>query len=786
MLEEVCAGGGQRLYLVKMKKIFIVFGLFVLLIGIVSAVGQQCGYCEGDAPETITVSFSGVIFAWPNGLLTNGGWYGSNQGKNGYVRIPSVKNLDKVTLVQSKYNSCQWEAIISDSIELDYTEINWKDSDEPPYNWFETAGARVILYRGEEGWSIYGDVVNQESVLSMNFFQDSSVPVSEEEGSNRCDAFPGARNELVKKGNLAGTWGLNIAEGGGVGLVPGPKPEFKVELYLASDYIKETQQTRLFTPSLDKATAFDDISCKLIVDKDEALAIKDLAITVKFIDGAGNVVQSGNVLGKFIVGDKGYFTAGIGGWANGRAPGIAKDNEALEKLIKNPKLTCEITVEGYAPVKSDALLLSNCVHLWGSDGATGANSGDPGGLLGEVIPAAKFGIVIMGGESMKFVSNKVILLGELNRKEGFEKTSPFREYNKELSYYADLAEHDDTSWPLKGGVSLDPQKNAFDFEAYDYVQTKSSCKGVTGSSDYYIFYNNRTYAGYTQFNQPAIFINPTDTREVFLARTAVHEFGHAFGGLDDEYNYSRQIKDEWSWSEFKFKRIGPGEKNCVKKPVNEIYNNGYYYNSKAYGDTIYNNNGAGCYIYNGFFTPSERSIMGGGMSYVSAAQFNVISCYFLVRKLDNSLFPYQEGLDACMDAGWNTIKPDAECLTNDDCTLDQSDGCATCDSDTHKCFYYPAGESCAWYNKPIKRIEYGACGKKDTPESKAFCDLNPLWECAPGNEYILRCLAKGFNGDCVVCSNQGKCEAANQMRPCTGYLNGVVSNGYCMNGKCEG
>ncbi|MFH1711172.1 MAG: hypothetical protein ABH840_02580 [Nanoarchaeota archaeon] len=183
----------------KKQIILVITFAFVFLFSLsfVLGVADHCGYCEpGTTPEKISVAFCRGVWAW-SGEYTNGGWPDGSPysfTSDSLFKVNSINKLGRVNLVQSESDSCMWTAEIDDAIGMGYENVNGKPNEKnadiwetdmrgnivPPWSWSEIVDARVTLnmepayssYDGATfyGWTLYGDVINQQSVLSMNFF----------------------------------------------------------------------------------------------------------------------------------------------------------------------------------------------------------------------------------------------------------------------------------------------------------------------------------------------------------------------------------------------------------------------------------------------------------------------------------------------------------------------------------------------------------------------------------------------------------------------------------------
>ena len=138
------------------------------------------------------------------------------------------------------------------------------------------------------------------------------------------------------------------------------------------------------------------------------------------------------------------------------------------------------------------------------------------------------------------------------------------------------------------------------------------------------FLSGKTYSGYAYKGTGLIVINIGAITDR-LSFIAMHEFGHAFCGLDDEYLYG----------ESKYGILYKPLTNCVHLPRED-----YQYNKILYG----NLNNVGCSYKSLFaspkalsenpslyyYRPSYNSIMS---SYRGLVEFNVVSCGYCLAAI---------------------------------------------------------------------------------------------------------------------------------------------------------
>ena len=208
--------------------------------------------------------------------------------------------------------------------------------------------------------------------------------------------------------------------------------------------------------------------------------------------------------------------------------------------------------------------------------------------------------------------------------------APFSTNKGKFSYFIDLKNHDSHAWLDEFDKITDPSAVLQDNFFNSTLPTISSCT-LPGAT--YMWYTDLRsiglpggIAGGNSFAIDLSSVNPY---------TPVHEFGHAFVNLNDEYaygdrNYSKGIPT-----------LDLPLTNCaLNNPARK-----YTYGGKLYGgtnfspctwETHYFVNENGKSILNQFFRPSENSIM---RHSIESNKFNIISCGYLLKKIRGNSSP---------------------------------------------------------------------------------------------------------------------------------------------------
>jgi len=215
----------------------------------------------------------------------------------------------------------------------------------------------------------------------------------------------------------------------------------------------------------------------------------------------------------------------------------------------------------------------------------------------------------------------------------FLKVDPFREYQKWFTHLINLRNYYGESWfnihlaTRKGEQHIaedcgGKQSNHIAISPLvplgDFASALSSGRFIQIASDV-----TKRILDYNAMGTSLKFFVP-----VPFPLIALHEFGHVFSGLNDEY-LSGQVSG----------------KNCSINPAFD-----WSYNGVQYGDTSFE----GCGYPTVHHRPSEKSIMRGAQS--GETRFNVVSCGYIIAAIKKE----GEGpkyWKECMNPEWNTIKP---------------------------------------------------------------------------------------------------------------------------------
>ncbi len=247
----------------------------------------------------------------------------------------------------------------------------------------------------------------------------------------------------------------------------------------------------------------------------------------------------------------------------------------------------------------------------------------------EINDKTKNKVVFVRGKSD---SNINYFITNVNKaiQDGFYSVDPFKTYKDNFSFYVDLDKIDDSNVPLET-VFLNGTTTSFFQPIFDtVVRLTSSCSGLHGGTgdSFYIFYvDQRTrpqlYPGYSR---TVAYIDDSLTD---LTLTTLHEFGHQFASLNDEYE-----KSVYGVLPGSFFGTSIFAENCTSFPRTKYRNSS---NNKVYGSL----QNTGCaYISNlpapkpdpqYYFRPSIDSIMRS--TSPAGRKFNIIDCGYIMAAM---------------------------------------------------------------------------------------------------------------------------------------------------------
>ena len=263
--------------------------------------------------------------------------------------------------------------------------------------------------------------------------------------------------------------------------------------------------------------------------------------------------------------------------------------------------------------------MTNCVRMSGS-GSTG--------------------FVFMRGNSSKLNASSLISIGEEARQQ-FTLTEPFKSNQKYFSYFVDLLNHNDMSWQLEAEKDASGEKITFisyrDNPGDPSPDTVSSCGPLKRLYFFYtggltdLFAPNVVRAYTRGFGGRNIFMRPESFTSAYSPLVALHEAGHAFAGLRDEYLYDKSANSTSPYHKAVWNR------NCSTAPSRDYFGSG---SSGRFGGIDF----FGCTYYKTFsggilYRPSSNSIMGHFFPNYPTTfnKFNIVSCGYILKAINKGV-----------------------------------------------------------------------------------------------------------------------------------------------------
>ncbi len=412
--------------------------------------------------------------------------------------------------------------------------------------------------------------------------------------------------------------------------VPKPKDILPGSLKISFDesFIRDAQNNRGFTPE-GKITPFDDfyveVSTKFcpMTGHPAQDQLYEFFGSLETTDSQGNnivLIEKGAFYKSYENLDNVRYRWNLKGWSN-QKQGIIENSFTMHKQKEKLEILIDSIVQNrpvFIRIKyRDSLVLEqniemdSCLHLRGR--------------------GVHRAVSMRGTSDVVLNPIRLILNAEEVIENGFNKIDPFKKYNKHyFSHYVDLQYHDDS------GIRL---------LSFDKPAEVSSCNKRIGPSRLYYFYNFK--GGKTEHE------SIIGNRVMYLGNAdpvlAIHETGHSFCKLADEYVYGA------------FQRKGKGwlERNCIMRLE---LPGAYSYRGKLYAElfTPYQSGGyhLGCTALStasgvDVHRPSKNSIMNDNTKE-DGDKFNVISCGYCAAEI-TEIKTGSEWWPACMEM--DTVKP---------------------------------------------------------------------------------------------------------------------------------
>ena len=440
----------------------------------------------------------------------------------------------------------------------------------------------------------------------------------------------------LSSANPTGVYGYTVSRGSKnytfyLHIQPGPcSPQISAP-YLDPDYVATTTLNRHFTPKLP-VNPFDNFSIDIDLTNCPKTDTYSLSITTVDVNGSPVTIVAPHPIAW--VGSYTVYTINLYGWPDdGRPGGIglnAAANEALVDSIVNNRpvniILSKSGTTGSAISKTKPVFMSSCVNVEGSGNHRIVYLREAG-IDSQILPNQS--------------SVNEMVTRTIDTVNGFVVTAPFnslnsktnKSYSAEFRHILDLRKYVNPEW-------RDP--------ALDLLKSLGAKSFLAGDGDFdSCSPGHGILVGVTTIKASAGLhgISRTSTGRALIdyksfikgQTTFIHEFGHIFADLLDEYILSKPPTSP--------NYFIPG-KNCAAYIDDGVFSGllNFEYNGISYAQSPK----LGCTALQtasvppkGVWRPSDGSIMSS--SVVGGEKFNVPSCAFILSVLTgqsaHSLFP---------------------------------------------------------------------------------------------------------------------------------------------------
>ena len=207
----------------------------------------------------------------------------------------------------------------------------------------------------------------------------------------------------------------------------------------------------------------------------------------------------------------------------------------------------------------------------------------------------------------------------------YTKSEPFKSYLGHFKHYMDLAPYYDNY----------PFSNTLGMMNHYVPQDAGSCgKDKQVRLGYHFLISNNTDRTYTNGNGRTVLME-ADDKDIYQEYEAValHEFGHVFANLADEYIYSPKASLIQNAVLYFYTYKGLG-KNCSTQPATDFSYGGKLFGGKLLGSSMTPDYFAGCSFGQtaggkSLYRPSNDSLM----RQDGAIHFNVVSCGQILKAI---------------------------------------------------------------------------------------------------------------------------------------------------------
>ncbi len=310
------------------------------------------------------------------------------------------------------------------------------------------------------------------------------------------------------------------------------------------------------------------------------------------------------------------FTAILPGWPNGMGTNEVLREKLIDSIAKGRRVFFRIfeTADPTKKIEKD-IVFNNCAQIYGG---------------------GKHSLIFERGESTQTsIASMFGLVDNGYRQAGMEKMQPYAKYKDSFKYYLDLKKIEDTEFrDVMDRIDVMTYRKYL--KTWKKIEDYSSCSSgslYTLEIDDSGLKFQGFLEGLSDLDRHIVKVLHTDQNKnvgIFM-----HEGGHAFGTLSDEYN----LRGPGTGI---LLGVIPAFTNCATNPKRA-----YSYNNTLYGSTdikgcmadyagIVMSPKQGTKIFN-LFRPSENSIMNpvGGITSpnVKVDRFNTVSCGWIMKQM---------------------------------------------------------------------------------------------------------------------------------------------------------
>jgi hypothetical protein len=194
---------------------------------------------------------------------------------------------------------------------------------------------------------------------------------------------------------------------------------------------------------------------------------------------------------------------------------------------------------------------------------------------------------------------------------------PYKKYWDKFSYFTDLKRHSEAS--LGATATTDKELKGL----FSKIRKISSC-GKGGKMN--LFYSTNFSGGISGDKVGTSILGFPETKGNLVdIKLALHEMGHGYAGLNDEYTYPDYLIADLIKSDFALSKF-MGRNCAALATASADYSSIFSYGGKSYASPK-----LGCSI-NSLFRPSEKSLM-NNHNDDTHNKFNVVSCGYIIAAI---------------------------------------------------------------------------------------------------------------------------------------------------------